>query len=70
MCRFATMLYNLNDLGDGGGGETVFPLAEDAALTKLDAAAVAASHKLKPSPLARGKLVAAVDEVRSSTDLH
>jgi hypothetical protein len=61
LCRFATMLYNLNDLGDGGGGETVFPLAEDAKLTKLDAAAVAASHKARPSPLARGQLVAAVD---------
>lgn len=66
ICRFATLLYNLNDVPTGCGGETVFPLANNANFSALDAAAAGLGSDMQPdSPSdARAKLSYAVNAWR------
>jgi hypoxia-inducible factor prolyl 4-hydroxylase len=65
ICRYATLLYNLNDVPEGCGGETVFPLANNATWAALDAAATTTvGPKKVPNPAGRKELMKAVNEWR------
>ena len=55
LCRFATVFYQLNTIAQGRGGETVFPLANNATMSALQTAAMEAD-----AALAEGRVPAGV----------
>jgi hypothetical protein len=66
LCRYATVFYFLNTVPVGGGGETAFPIANNATLQSMQQQAILARKDMATQSTAREKFDAEVSRFRAT----
>ena len=66
LCRYATVFYFLNTVPFGGGGETAFPMANNATLQSMQQQAILEKKDMANQSTAREKFDAEISRFRAT----